>query len=928
MKQAKRFLVFLLAFVMVFSLLPAGAIRRNVSAAPGAIPIRTAQDLNNIRNNLSGSFVLMNDIDTRTLGSNWTPMGTQDAPFTGTFDGQGRNITLNVGSTSDPRDNQGLFGFISNATIKNVNIYGRVVGNNNIGGVAGNAQNSHILNVVNHAEVMGEWRVGGLVGYKTTPWSHSMTDGSNITRYSIIADSINRGNINGNQHVGGIVGLFVGRGTQEKAFAFINNCRNYGNITSDELTRVSGNIVFTTGFGGIAGEVSGGYRRNIQRSYGVQILDSVNNGLVDARFGVEAGGIVGRLHVNSAVRRSINNGRVSGGAAMPSGQMNGGVNIGGIVGVMCHGLHESLQVVQDSFNTGEVSGVRNVGGIAGAFSQTWNPVTASGSAIIERSFNTGTITSVYGTVGGILGLLNQSRMIVQNVYNTGAVIATGYKYTIPGSHRTTLIPGNQAGGIVGRIDTAGGIVRYTYNTGNVTAHGVVREATTRPLRGLPVHMFYWTYGGDRVGGIVGHTPGYNRFETLLWTHSFGPGPAVQDAMYRGVYNNVVLSHRIDGNTSSWVSGDVHRPVFENFTAIVGSTRYINYINNPAIATNYYPVFFNNISPNPALILSGVRNDACRTIPQRSDFHNQSTWEAMGFCFETVWRMPEDGPYRFPIFIWQDGPPLHPDELRLINSAQMLFEHLERGGGSYGGDGRNFEAFRRYNTNLAGHRIQTMQNAYRSGRFQEGTVNLSSALLGIAVGAGITSAAGVVLTTSQSIALLAADLAKMGINEFGDTGSGFYGISSTNNLIFTQAIWGQRMAAEALNRLGDYRTIILSSGGQISCHSLAYSFIVSYGRVRVGVDTTLLGSQYFMSNFNSDTASVLLQVGTRFILDSLEMMLLSSAGILSPVASHYLSIFTDNLFDGLFGTDSGPYVDAWRQRKGQIHEEINYMLYVR
>ena len=57
---------------------------------PDAIPIYTAQDLDNIRNNLSGSFKLMNDIDLSTFnGGEWVPIGYLLNPFTGIFDGQG-----------------------------------------------------------------------------------------------------------------------------------------------------------------------------------------------------------------------------------------------------------------------------------------------------------------------------------------------------------------------------------------------------------------------------------------------------------------------------------------------------------------------------------------------------------------------------------------------------------------------------------------------------------------------------------------------------------------------------------------------------------------------------------------------------------------------------------------------------------------------
>ena len=62
---------------------------------PNAIKIYTAQDLDNVRNNLAGSYVLMNDIDLAGFnGGEWVPVGggptvNDDNHFSGIFDGQG-----------------------------------------------------------------------------------------------------------------------------------------------------------------------------------------------------------------------------------------------------------------------------------------------------------------------------------------------------------------------------------------------------------------------------------------------------------------------------------------------------------------------------------------------------------------------------------------------------------------------------------------------------------------------------------------------------------------------------------------------------------------------------------------------------------------------------------------------------------------------
>ena len=67
-----------------------------------AIEVATAADLNNVRNNLSGDYIQVANIDLSGYGS-WTPIGEYDPVggnwFTGTYNGGGYTISnLNVGS--------------------------------------------------------------------------------------------------------------------------------------------------------------------------------------------------------------------------------------------------------------------------------------------------------------------------------------------------------------------------------------------------------------------------------------------------------------------------------------------------------------------------------------------------------------------------------------------------------------------------------------------------------------------------------------------------------------------------------------------------------------------------------------------------------------------------------------------------------------
>ena len=63
-----------------------------------------------INGNLDGDYVLDGDIDLTDYlgGGSWTPIGTENVPFTGTFDGNGHSITGLYINASDS-NYQGLF---------------------------------------------------------------------------------------------------------------------------------------------------------------------------------------------------------------------------------------------------------------------------------------------------------------------------------------------------------------------------------------------------------------------------------------------------------------------------------------------------------------------------------------------------------------------------------------------------------------------------------------------------------------------------------------------------------------------------------------------------------------------------------------------------------------------------------------------------
>lgn len=91
-----------------------------------AIQITNAQELYNIRNDLTADYELASDIDfTGTAWeSGWEPIGVDELnKFTGTFNGNGYTIKNLYIVGNDILDNFGLFGWAENAEFKNVKFY-------------------------------------------------------------------------------------------------------------------------------------------------------------------------------------------------------------------------------------------------------------------------------------------------------------------------------------------------------------------------------------------------------------------------------------------------------------------------------------------------------------------------------------------------------------------------------------------------------------------------------------------------------------------------------------------------------------------------------------------------------------------------------------------------------------------------------------
>jgi hypothetical protein len=304
------------------------------------------------------------------------------------------NITssYNTGSVSAYYYAGGLVGRASNNASNNANIYssyntGKVTSADLYAGglVGGFSYNANITSSYNTGSVSaGNEYAGGLVGFAGI--------NSNIT------SSYNTGSVSAREHAGGLLGY-------ANANANIYSSYNTGSVSA---------VVFNYA-GGLVGQVSN--NANIISSYNtgkvsadsyyagglvgqghvVLIEASYNTGTVTAKDG-RAGGLVNNSSRDSGITLSYN-----------TGQVSGVLDVGGLIG-------EGLGTIYASFNSGAISGSAtstDIGGLIGD----------AGATTISNAYNTGAITTGGVDIGGLIG--EGGSIFIENSYNTGVMSITG-----------------------------------------------------------------------------------------------------------------------------------------------------------------------------------------------------------------------------------------------------------------------------------------------------------------------------------------------------------------------------------------------------------------------------------------------------------------------------------------------------------------------
>ena len=392
----------------------------------------------------------------------------------------------------------GLVGNNFGAGVSNSHASGNVDGLNNVGGLIGHSNNYYggtisgsyaTGNVSASSSKFSDQAlvdsVGGLVG--------SLDSGSISNSYasgSVTASTLSQYGSAGTSNVGGLVGS-INNGSISDSHA--------SGIVSASTTKLGtfsygSSFVATTNVGGLVGSAGSSSISNSYADGGVTAT-TTNGALNGSAASNSVGGLVGYGNGNS-VSNSHATGAV-GASATGSYGSGSGNNIGGLAGYNVDGS------IDGSYATGSVNGGNNVGGLLGRNSGTISTSYASGNVnadhqagglvgnnygTISNSYATGSSSTTNGQSGGLVGI---------NYGSVGTSYATG-----------SVSGGAEIGGLIGRNY---GTVTDTYAKGSV--NGVLYVGGLvglNYLNGINVGTISTSYAtGSVSGGAAGGLVGWN-----------------------------------------------------------------------------------------------------------------------------------------------------------------------------------------------------------------------------------------------------------------------------------------------------------------------------------------------------------------------------------------------------------------------------------
>lgn len=191
------------------------------------------EEINNIM--LGGDIDLADLVLTRSaVASNWTPVGTEEKPFTGVFDGNGhtiKNLALVEAEAKEGKAFIGFFGYAKDATIKNVtfeNVYINIPcldidhSQGHIGAVAGSLEGT---STIENVTVKGDIKVEATVTANGASRVAVVAGGNsygNVTMKNVHVIAKDGSYLKANNNVGALAGQLQGKSVFENCSSNID----------------------------------------------------------------------------------------------------------------------------------------------------------------------------------------------------------------------------------------------------------------------------------------------------------------------------------------------------------------------------------------------------------------------------------------------------------------------------------------------------------------------------------------------------------------------------------------------------------------------------------------------------------------------------------------------------------------------------------
>jgi len=545
--------------------------------------INTSADFQKIRNDLSGLFILRNDIDLNSLGR-LDPIGTYRHPFTGVFNGNGHSFSgldMNGGETV------GFFAYAKNIRVFNLEFTSpHITGigsNSNVDGIRPSPAGIGVLvgylngnNVISNvkittATVEARKRFAGLLIGNL----ESTEDAFSIIKYCTVS-----GSVKGEDDIGGLLGSALR--------VSIQNCNIQATVTGHAEVgglagTLSGNIIKSSAAGQVGGTANfvGGLLGT--HRWG-EIINSFAMGSVTSSAD-DIGGLVGiqlwesnikKSHAESIVTNNGNNTNNTGGlVGLQYGNINNSHATGNVLSTARSGFTGGLVGTQEtgaitnSYATGMVSSTgtdgNSIGGLVG-----WQ-----NDGIVTNSYATGRVNGTENNIGGLVG--QQTNSTITDSYSTGMVSGTGNissfigglvgqqtNSTITNSYAIGMVngTGSDIGGLVGLQN--GGSVTNSYATGKTSGIGVlslnIGGLTGVQNNGGTIANSYATGKTSSTGNIIGGLVGLqSNNSTIINSYAIGMVSGTETSTKTGGLigwqkNGTITNSYFDSNSTKQSKG--------------------------------------------------------------------------------------------------------------------------------------------------------------------------------------------------------------------------------------------------------------------------------------------------------------------------------------------------------------------------------------